>query len=147
MTSQKAMPRGIRLNNPGNIDRNATAWQGESTLQDDPRFVRFDHPRDGLRALMKTLLAYQDKHDLHTVDQMISRWAPPNENDTKAYRQAVANHLGINEDTPVDLRNPFMLIKFAQAIAIHENGRPAQGIPDYWYDAGVYQDAARLALT
>ncbi len=140
-------PRGIRLNNPGNIDRNATSWVGMSTLQDDPRFVRFDHPRDGLRALMKILLNYQEKHDLHTVTELVSRWAPSQENNTDAYVKAVAAHLGVNADVGVDLCNASMLIKFAQAITVHENGRPPPGVPDYWYDAGLYQDAARLALS
>jgi hypothetical protein len=139
--------RGVRLNNPGNIERGPDAWQGESTLQDDPRFIRFEEPKWGLRALMKIMLAYQDKHDLHTVEDLISRWAPPVENDTQAYAQDVANHLGVNLSTALDLTNAAMLIRLAQAISVHENGRPPPDQPDYWYGPEAYQEAARLALS
>ncbi len=57
--------RGIRNNNPGNIDYNQrNAWQGQLGLGlgvTKPRFARFDTPENGIRALGKLLLAYRGK--------------------------------------------------------------------------------------
>ena len=54
--------RGIRNNNPGNIDRNATKWQGMADKQDDPRFIVFTSPQYGIRAMARVLLTYQSKY-------------------------------------------------------------------------------------
>jgi hypothetical protein len=40
------------------------------------------------------LIAYQDKHGLRTIRQIVSRWAPPTENNTNAYVRAVAADTG-----------------------------------------------------
>ena len=77
-----SQPRGIRNNNPGNIERNATRWAGMTAEQTDPRFVVFTSPEYGFRALARTLLTYQRKYGLLSIEDMIGRWAPPNENDT-----------------------------------------------------------------
>jgi hypothetical protein len=80
--------RGLRNNNPGNIDRNTIKWQGMADDQSsDPRFVVFKAPVFGIRALAKTLLAYQNQHGCKTIRQIINRWAPPSENKTEAYVQ------------------------------------------------------------
>lgn len=89
--SQK-IPRGIRSNNPGNIDFNkANDWLGQ--LPFDPliesRFARFDKPENGIRALGKLLRNYRTKYGLDTVKGLINLWAPSNENDTAAYVAAV----------------------------------------------------------
>lgn len=71
--------RGLRNNNPGNIDHSpANRWQGQ--LAHDPtiekRFARFDTPENGIRTLACTLLTYYRKHGLSTVAAIIGRWAP-----------------------------------------------------------------------
>lgn len=138
------LPRGIRLNNPGNIDRSPIVWQGESTLQDDPRFIRFEAASDGIRALMKILLTYTEKYKLGTVRGLINRWAPPNENDTSSYIDAVAKHLEVDYDTTISVKQ--YLIPLAQAIIFHENGQPFENYPKYWYDDTIYQEAYKSAL-
>ena len=60
-------PRGIRLNNPGNIEY-GESWRGMAADQKDPRFVTFTEPVYGIRALAKLLLNYQRKHGIRTVD-------------------------------------------------------------------------------
>ena len=55
-------PRGIRNNNPGNIDYNPrNAWRGQLAHSPgiEPRFARFDTAHNGLRALGKLLLNYR----------------------------------------------------------------------------------------
>lgn len=58
------MTRGIRNNNPGNIDYNpANKWQGQLPMDKviEPRFCRFESPEYGIRALMKLLSTYHKK--------------------------------------------------------------------------------------
>lgn len=117
-------PRGIRNNNPGNIDRTATKWQGMAEGQSsDPRFVVFKAPEYGIRALAKTLLTYRSKHGLNTVRGIINRWAPPVENDTGAYVRAVARAVGVGPEDPIDVRTLDHALPLTIAIIIHENGQ------------------------
>jgi hypothetical protein len=116
--------RGERNNNPGNIDRTATAWQGQSADQPDSRFVKFDAPEWGIRALARTLLTYQSKHWLATVRAIVNRWAPPGENNTGAYVKAVADEMGVDAEAVLRLEeSPALLVKLVRAIIRHENGR------------------------
>ena len=68
-------PRGIRNNNPLNIEL-GDQWQGLAASQTDGRFAQFQAPEYGFRAAAKVLNTYQNKHGLTTPRQMISRWAP-----------------------------------------------------------------------
>lgn len=119
-------PRGVRNNNPGNIDRTSTPWQGEdrsaAATAREGRFCVFLTPQAGFRALAKTLLTYQHKHGLRTVKEIISRWAPPVENNTSAYVQQVATAVGVSPSEIIRLDNPVTLGRLATAIAKHENG-------------------------
>ncbi len=82
-------PRGIRNNNPLNIRRNATRWQGAREEQTDKSFVQFKTMAYGYRAAWKILQTYYDRfcgqEKPFTVRNIIERWAPPSENDTEAY--------------------------------------------------------------
>ena len=98
-------PRGIRANNPGNIERNNIKWNGMSEKQTDKRFVNFDSPHYGLRALMRLLLTYHYKYGLDTIECIINRWAPPCENQTDSYAYHVAKHVGARRTEPLDLSN------------------------------------------
>ena len=139
----KRYPKGIRQNNAGNIRNTSIVWQGEIT--DKEEFEVFDTPVHGLRALMKVLLSYNRKYGLNTVRAIINRWAPPIENDTGSYQEHVAKALGVGVDDVI-LLTKVNLIRLAQAITRHENGRPPKGYPFYWYEDGVYEEAASMAL-
>lgn len=130
-------PRGIRLNNPGNIRLGKTLWQGEAEAQPDPSFITFTAPVWGLRAIARVLYHYQAM-GLDTVRKMIGRWAPPSENDTEAYVRAVARGVGVNADEPVDLGVPGHMVNIIQAIVLHENGEQP-------YDHELIERAVALA--
>jgi hypothetical protein len=53
---------------------------------------------------------------------VISKWAPPNENDTQAYIKDVSQRLGIPPNQKIDLSNPLQRQALSTAIALHENG-------------------------
>ena len=116
-------PRGIRNNNPGNI-RHGQNWQGLNPdgRNIDPAFCVFKSPVFGIRALAKVLMNYKKIHGLNTVRQIISRYAPPNENQTKAYIQTVAQQIGVYPDTIIDIEEHGILTVFIKAVIRMENG-------------------------
>ena len=132
-------PRGIRNNNPGNIDYNKNnQWNGQIGIETGvpkPRFAKFDTPENGIRALAKLLLNYQRLHNLNTVREIINRWAPPVENVTSAYVKACARALGVDENEPINLADRRLLKLLTVAIIKHENG--SQPYSDLVIDAGI----------
>lgn len=118
-------PRGIRNNNPGNIDFNPNnKWKGlnPKSKELDSRFCVFISPEYGIRALMLLLRNYQRKYGLDTVRKVINRWAPDCENDTSAYAGHVAKMMGVTLDEKINLNDRETLIELAKAIVTHENG-------------------------
>lgn len=112
--------RGLRLNNPGDIRRVAgTTWQGQSAVQSDPDFVGFTSIPYGMRALDITLNSYLTRDGATTVRQIITRYAPPSENDTAAYIADVSSQLDVNAD---QVLSPAWIPQLADAIARHEQG-------------------------
>lgn len=112
--------RGRRNNNPGNIRKSAQRFQGELRPSTDTAFKQFSLMDYGYRALIKILQTYQQRYDLRTVRQMITRWAPSNENDTQAYIRAVCKDTGYGADQTVDMRQKDVAVKMARAISTVE---------------------------
>ena len=131
--------RGVRNNNPGNIERTSTKWQGMADDQSgDARFIVFKTPQWGVRALARTLLTYQNTHKLDTVRKIINRWAPPGENNTAAYVKAVAKACGVLPDDVIDLDSAAVMRPLVVAIIAHENA-------GYAYPAGVIDEGLHMA--
>lgn len=118
-------PRGIRNNNPGNLEKDSNRWQGLAPIkqQTDPAFWIFTKPMWGIRAIGVNFLSYQRRDGLKTLRQMISKWAPPEDNDTEAYIADVAKRTGIDPAAPVVLKNNDQLRGIVLAIIWHENGQ------------------------
>lgn len=142
--------RGVRNNNPGNIDFNKrNDWQGQVGIEPGPqgRFAVFDSPENGIRALAKLLLNYRPKTGepgigkpgVDTPLEFVHRWAPQNENDTGAYVDAVAKAIGVSPQTPIDIADRNILLKLVTAIIYHENGYNP-------YPASVVAEGVRRAL-
>ena len=112
--------RGIRNNNPGNIRHSNIHWQGQSSQQTDPAFVQFISPEYGIRALSKLLDTYSQTYGLNTVRGIIHKYAPPVENNSGAYVEAVSSALGVLPDTKIDVQA--RKADLVQAIIKHENG-------------------------
>lgn len=114
--------RGIKNNNPGNLVIDPkNKWQGLSDVQDDPRFCVFKDAKWGIRALARVLIAYQDKHDLNTVTGIITKFAPPTENDTASYIKAVAAAVGVEPDAEISVHDYATLRPMIEDIIRHEN--------------------------
>lgn len=124
----RALPRGLRNNNPGNLVKNQVRWQGEVWPGSDSHFATFVSMEYGVRAMHKLLSNYLDENivSLHAI---IARYAPAFENNVAAYVNNVARVMltldgiprtGDTRITKVDL--PVMIY----AMIVNENG---QSIP------------------
>ena len=139
-------PRGIRNHNPGNIERSsANKWQGrmpeaQMTFEQraERRFEVFISPAWGIRAICVLLIAYFDRHGCDTVEKIIQRWAPPNENNTRAYIQAVAKAVVTLPDVHINLHDFRVLRPLVEAIIAHENA-------GHRYPSAVVEEGLRLA--
>lgn len=139
------IPRGIKNNNPLNIRHSSNKWQGESSDQFDDNFVNFTTPVWGIRAAMKTLMTYQKKYNLHSIWEIIKRWAPQTENPTDSYAQNVAKMVGIGINDDIDIiSDSSKMIKMVQAMVVQENGH-TDDYPNwiyknepFWYPGTVY---------
>ena len=89
------MTRGELNCNPLNIRRVAgTTWKGQRAEQTDHAFVQFESIEWGLRAAFVLLRTYSAKYHANCIRDIISRWAPPSENDTEAYIRSVCTLTG-----------------------------------------------------
>ena len=132
--------RGERNRNPGNLRYvPSIEWLGAADPpHDEGGYCRFISAGMGIRALCKDLLSKWNR-GLTTVNRIIDIYAPPNENNTQAYKADVCARLAVGSDDEVDLTNNANLAAFARAIIWHENGRVL-------YDANTIAQAASMAL-
>lgn len=117
------VPRGIRNNNPGNIERTSQAWNGE-IQGNDSRFKTFSSPQAGINGI-STLLNKYATQGKNTIADIVKTWAPPNENNTVGYIRDVAQKTGFNPFQKLDLSNPMVKGAIVKALIQHENG----GVP------------------
>ncbi|EMO1370745.1 structural protein [Proteus mirabilis] len=125
--------RGERNNNPGNI-RHGSKWQGLSAQQTDKDFCQFVSPEYGIRAIYKLLQTYQKKYELNTVESIIDRYAPPNENNTTGYINRAAKDIGVSVNEPINVSSKPVAIALATAIVGVELGYQP-------YSQKVFEDA------
>jgi hypothetical protein len=117
------IPRGQRLNNPLCMKRSKVPWQGKAAVQPDEVFECFEDPHHGIRAAARNLLTYYRRDKLDTVQEIVSKWAPPSDdNDTAGYISAVSQRMGIGADTPIDLENDEVLASLVVSMMKQEIG-------------------------
>ncbi|WP_241612933.1 hypothetical protein [Rosenbergiella epipactidis] len=128
-----AANRNFRNNNFGNLN---FAGQEGAVLEDTPgkgkaRFARFATPEDGFRALANQVSSYANGtskaavyQKLNTVSEIISKWAPPNENNTEKYIQTISTSLGVKPTDKINTADPQVMTKLIRAIATYEGGNP-----------------------
>lgn len=121
LNSQGADSRGFKNNNPGNIRKSNITWQGK--IGDDGSFVTFKTMDYGVRALARILKTYHKNYNLNTINGIITRYAPPKENNTKRYIEFVSRETGINKNTALNLNDSTVMEKIINAIIKFENGK------------------------
>jgi hypothetical protein len=130
--------RGIRNNNPGNI-RLGQPWQGLAAEQTDGSFCQFVAPEWGIRAIVKIIQAYLGR-GADSVTKIISIWAPPNENNTAAYIEGVANMMGVDPTGCLNFQDNNVWVNLIKGIIQHENGQQP-------YSDAIIQKGIDLALS
>lgn len=123
MMSNTQIPRGLRNNNPLNIEYSTrNGWRGQ--CGSDGRFARFHSMAYGYRAALKLLRNYQRLHHCYTLRQMITRWCPPGEpgNDTETYIRTVSQRSGLPTDVPLDLNCKAVAVALLEAMTYVECG-------------------------
>ncbi|WP_308721008.1 structural protein [Komagataeibacter xylinus] len=115
------LPRGIRNNNPGNLNFAHQPGAHLETGVPCPRFAAFPTMADGIRALRAQLLRYGQR-GLTTVASIISVYAPSTENETTAYITTLCRHMGVQADTVLDLNDPATMSALIGGITTIENG-------------------------
>lgn len=114
------MTRGYRNNNPGNIRLNPLIkWEGE-IKGTDSSFVTFKNMTYGIRALMKLISNYK-KRGYNTIELILNRYAPANENNTTGYIDKVSTWTGIPKNQNLVL-DQMQMVKLARAIVKVEIG-------------------------
>ncbi|MDR3513785.1 MAG: hypothetical protein P4L73_19280 [Caulobacteraceae bacterium] len=103
---------GIRRNNPGNLRPDSGVG-----------FRSFATIGQGLAAMGRQLQIYQDRHGLSTIAGIVKRWAPPSENNTKAYVAHVAQWSGFAANQSLNLHDPKTLAALEAAMIRQEQGR------------------------
>jgi hypothetical protein len=105
------LPAPLRNNNPG-------------AMMPGGKLAQYPDMQTGLQQMDANLASY-GKQGVNTLTGVISKWAPPNENNTQAYIQDVSQRLGINPTQPIDLSNPAVRQAISTGIMLHENGPSA----------------------
>jgi hypothetical protein len=80
-------------NNPGDL-----RYAGQAGATNEGGFASFKTLAEGIAASNKQLNLFAAR-GINTIDQIISKWAPPNENNTAAYKAYIAKVVGkgVNE--------------------------------------------------
>lgn len=100
MLTDMALPRGIRNNNPLNIRINKYLYDGEvpAGLRTDKSFKQFYEMSFGIRAAFRLLQNSYINKGHNTINKIVTRWAPPSENDTNKYIDFVVSKTKISKD-------------------------------------------------
>lgn len=138
MGKSKFAPRGIRNNNPLNIRRSKNKWLGEVgylvvEVKDktgengaarfyDNSFCQFETRVYGYRAAFRLIKTYMDKYGCNTIRKIVSRWAPPSENNTERYVNFVAGYVMCGADEEFGLKGKDIIMSIVCAMATQENG-------------------------
>lgn len=95
--------RNWRNNNPGNIRKGGYA-QSKGAVGDDGAFAVFPSLEVGMDA--KEALIFGPKYINLSIQDAISRYAPPSENDTQGYIKQVCQATGTTPDITLSKLNP-----------------------------------------
>lgn len=105
-------------NNPANIRYTGQKWLGLCGFKNG--FCEFDHIGYGIRSLGVILRTYRSKHHLYCIRDIITRYAPPSENNTDAYINYVCSCLCCKPDFSLHTLSDYA--NLISAICQYESG-------------------------
>lgn len=115
-------PRGIRNNNPGNLN---FAGQAGATKEggENGRFAVFESMRDGISALYKQIQLYFSR-GVNTIESVVNKYAPAGDNNNvQAYIKQLVGATGKQEDEKLSGEDTETVFKLIRGIINHENGK------------------------
>jgi len=118
----KTLPRGIRNNNPGNLN---FAGQAGATKEGGPngRFAKFATMEEGIKAMVRQLKLYKSR-GVDTIREIVKKYAPAEDgNNVSAYIAALTKSMGIGADDSIDMDNQKQMVALVKGITSHENGK------------------------
>lgn len=118
----KSLPRGVRNNNPGNLNfanqAGATKEAGENG-----RFAVFDSMQEGAAALYRQLQLYM-KRGTNTLSGIVNKYAPAGDNNNVgAYISALMKATGKGANEAIDSGDTGTIARLMKGIVDHENGK------------------------
>lgn len=120
---QTKQPRGLRNNNPLNIRKSNTPWQGKKIPSSDPAFEQFTSLEFGLRAALVNIRTYIKRDRLETIPQIIRKWAPASDgNNTQAYVDTVCKKTNLTPFVRIKYTDKNALCRLVWAMAFVECG-------------------------
>ena len=138
----KNEPRGLRNCNPLNIRTTGTRWRGLAEKSEDPSFCTFVSLAYGYRAawiILSNYLLWLAQHGKpFCIKEIISRWAPATENNTRAYINKVCKLTDIEPTTLLKspMLDPENFIRIISAMTCVENGIRMYQVPEEDIKAG-----------
>ena len=125
--SAEKISRGERNCNPLNLIK-GIKWQGLRPEQNDSRFCQFQSMKYGWRAALINLRSYitganGKRQPADTIEKIVMRWAPPQENNTEAYIKCVSAAVGIDRRTRVRWNDRALVCAICKAMAYQECGK------------------------
>lgn len=137
------LPLSLRNNNPGALmfTGQGIAWRGRTDTV-DPNIYRFKNMVYGTRALIKVLNTYYNVHELQTLRDIFTRYAPygHGNNNPIAYAGSVAMRLNKTIDSKLTW-NRDTIKAIVYAITRIESGLD----PEKYLPAHVFNEAYNLA--
>lgn len=118
----KSAPRGIRNNNPGNLNY---VGQAGATMEDGEggRFAVFESMQHGIAALYKQLQLYF-KRGINTLSSIVKTYAPASDNNNvDAYISALTKATGKGANEVLDSGDTATIARLMKGIVDHENGK------------------------
>jgi hypothetical protein len=122
-------PRGIRNNNPGNLNY---AGQAGASLEDgsNARFAKFESMEQGISALHRQIGLYLGRGK-NTLSDIVNTYAPASDNNNvQAYVSALSKATGLGAYDKISADDNETLVKLVKGIIDHENGAGYVSIAD-----------------
>lgn len=123
------------------------SYPGQENLQfTTEREIRFASHAYGISAACQTLLGYQ-RQGLNTIKSMIEKYAPRSENLTSAYIDRVCAKLGVQPNTPINVRKEKVMGALIRAIIMVECGPKAPAdLPRNWVEEAEIDKGVQWGL-
>lgn len=132
--------RAIKNNNPLNIRRTSDHWKGMSTFQPDREFVSFNSVEYGFRAAFRIIHnGFKASPPRNTIRLIVSRWAPPVENNTDRYISFVSSFVALPPSAYLDYYCKGLMVSLVRAMAYFESGT--------WFSSDVIESAYEMEKT